>query len=651
VKWGPSAPPAPAPVPPAAATAAVATGLALLLAPWAGLATEPPSSPDPTVLEDLKARLTRPADCRPDCVSSPALDIVVRDASLRLSAEVNAGEASSFRLPGPAQNWVPAQVRVDGRRAAALALREDGFIHVRLDAGRHVVEAEGPMPASDTVTLQLGDAPHRVTATAPGFTIDGLREDGRAESSIQITRAVEAGAIRTAEEGSYPPWLEITRTLDIGIPWLVHTTVRRVSPTGSPVLVRVPLLPGESVTESELQVEGGEVVLSLGRDDEEVRWSSTLEERRSLDLKAPAGRPWSEIWIVKCSPVWQCAWKGLVPVRHQTEGRFEPELRPWPGESASLAFERPEGVAGRSVTIDSAELRAWPGVRLLKAHLSLQVRSSRGGVQKITLPQGARVQDLAVGGVKLPLRQSGNTIELSLTPGTQAIEVDWQEQGGISVRQKAPAVSLNGEAVNARVTIVLPDDRWLLFAGGPSWGPAVLFWGYLVVVLLAAFALGRIPASPLKTWQWALLGVGLTQIPAPAAIAIVGWFFILAWRRSHPLRHFVLHNGLQVVLALWTLGALGCLYAAVHMGLLVQPDMQVAGGGSTNTELSWYLDRVATGLPEPWVLSLPLWVFRVAMLLWALWMAASLVRWLAWAWRCVSHEVLWRPRPSKAAKA
>jgi hypothetical protein len=117
------------------------------------------------------------------------------------------------------------------------------------------------------------------------------------------------------------------------------------------------------------------------------------------------------------------------------------------------------------------------------------------------------------------------------------------------------------------------------------------------------------------------------------------------------LPHYVVHNGLQVVLVLWTLAALGCLYGAVHTGLLVQPDMQVMGGGSTNTELSWYVDRVASGLPEPWVLSLPLWVFRVAMLLWALWMAASLVKWMLWAWRCVSHEVLWRPRPPKAAKA
>ncbi|MDD5306369.1 MAG: hypothetical protein PHU25_03530 [Deltaproteobacteria bacterium] len=632
---------------PVAGAAAVTTGLALLLSPWSAFSTE---APEQTVLQDLKARLTRPAECRPDCVSIPALDIEVKGASLRLVAEAHAGEASSFRLPGPAQNWVPATVKVDGRRATALALREDGFIHVRLDAGRHVVEAVGPMPPSDTVTLQFGDAPHRVTATAPGFTIDGLREDGRAESSIQITRAVEAGAVRVAEEGSYPPWLEITRTLDIGIPWLVHTAVRRVSPTGSPVLVRVPLLPGESVTESELEVEGREVVLSMGRDDEEVRWSSTLEERPSFELDAPAGKPWSEVWILKCSPVWQCAFKGLTPVRHQIEGRFEPELRPWPGESLSLAFRRPEGMAGRSVTIDSAELRAWPGVRLQKAHLALQVRSSRGGVQKIALPPGARVQDLSVGGAKLPLRQSGNTIEITLKPGTQAIDVDWQQPGGISARQKAPAVSLNGEAVNARVTIVLPEDRWLLFAGGPSWGPAVLFWGYLVVVLLAAFVLGRIPTSPLKTWQWVLLGAGLTQIPAPAAIVIVGWFFALTWRRRRPLQHFVVHNGLQVVLALWTLVALGCLYGAVHMGLLVQPDMQVAGGGSTNTELSWYVDRMALGLPEPWVLSLPLWVFRVAMLLWALWMAASLVKWMVWAWRCVSHELLWRPRPPRPTR-
>ena len=57
-----------------------------------------------------------------------------------------------------------------------------------------------------------------------------------AEGSIQLTRLVVSeeapGGAPAVDDSSYPPWLEITRTLDLGIPWLVHTRVRRVSPAG-----------------------------------------------------------------------------------------------------------------------------------------------------------------------------------------------------------------------------------------------------------------------------------------------------------------------------------------------------------------------------------------------------------------------------------
>jgi hypothetical protein len=81
------------------------------------------------------------------------------------------------------------------------------------------------------------------------------------------------------------------------------------------------------------------------------------------------------------------------------------------------------------------------------------------------------------------------------------------------------------------------------------------------------------------------------------------------------------------------------LYAVIHTGLLGRPEMQIAGLGQGASTLSWYRDLVAGALPRPWVLWLPLWVFRVLMLLWALWLSARLLRWLPWAWqRLVDRE-------------
>ena len=643
--WGESKRPwAPRPGPVAAAASLLVAGFVVLSS-----GTARADVPSDEILAALKDRLTRAEVCRPSCVSNSTLDLRVVAGQLALTAEVHVGAPSSWRIPGPAESWVPRTVTIDGLPTDALALLEDGFLHVRLTPGRHVVEASGPAPASDTITLQLGGAPHRMTAQAPGWKVDGLTEEGRAGSSIQLSRELREGSAKIAEAG-YPPWLQVTRTLDIGIPWLIQTTVTRVSPAGSPVVARVPLLPGESVTDSGLRVENGEVIVSLGRDDTEISWSSALAEAPTLTLTAAEGRPWSEVWVLGCSPVWHCRAEGLSPVQHQDGNRWQPSFRPWPGEKLVLGFQRPDGVPGHSTTIDRAQLDVTPGARMTTAVLTLDIRSSQGGVERVTLPQGAEIQELTVNGNRAPIRQEGNTLVLSLGTGLQVVLLSWQETKGLATVATAPRVDLGQEAVNARVVMHLPHERWLIYVGGPSWGPAVLHWSYLAACLLAALVCGAFRRSPLRTWQWALLAIGLAQIPAEAAAIVVAWFFLVEWRRGNPSPTALLHDARQVGLVLWTVAALGCLYAAIHDGLLTVPDMQVAGSGSSATELVWYVDRLAGALPTPWVVSLPLWTWKGLMLAWSLWLAASLIRWLPWAWRSFATGELWRPLRWKLRK-
>ena len=46
---------------------------------------------------------------------------------------------------------------------------------------------------------------------------------------------------------------------------------------------------------------------------------------------------------------------------------------------------------------------------------------------------------------------------------------------------------------------------------------------------------------------------------------------------------------------------------------------------------------------------MPLWVYRLVMLSWSLWLALSLVRWIPWAWASFSSGSLWQPRPKPPA--
>jgi hypothetical protein len=600
------------------------------------------ATPTPQLLEELKQRLTRPAPCAPACVSAPDLRLRLNESRLSVEAEVHAAAAGSWPLPGPLASWAPSEVLVDGAPAVALAHLRDGFLHVRLSSGVHRVEASGPVPPGDSFTLQFAQPPHRARAEAPAWDVTGLRSDGPPDASILLARRLARPSGPQRTEGSYAPWLEVRRTLGFGVSWTVETRVRRVTPRGTPVAVRVPLLAGEAPTRADLVVDGGEVAVSLGRDEVETHWQSTLEQAAHVTLHAPEGRPWSEVWRLQCSTVWSCAATGLPPVSRVSDGVFEPEYRPWPGESLDVALDHPSGVEGQTLTLDSVQLDATPGSRLERVQLSLQARSSREQPLRLRLSETAEMQQVLVDGRERPLRPEAGELSVTIPTGRHAVEARWQETRGTGFVYSLPRVGLPGPAVNVTQQLTLPPSRWLLLTWGPSWGPAVLFWPYLLFLLAVSWALGRLRWSPLTSLQWVLLGLGLSQIPALGALVVAGFVFALALRKERQPGGSFLFDIMQLGLVAWAAVTLVLLYVAIHTGLLFRPDMQVAGNGSSNTVLRWYADRVQGETPPAGVLSLPLWVYRVGMLVWALWLAVGLVRAVAWGWRVFGTGGFWR---------
>jgi hypothetical protein len=164
----------------------------------------------------------------------------------------------------------------------------------------------------------------------------------------------------------------------------------------------------------------------------------------------------------------------------------------------------------------------------------------------------------------------------------------------------------------------------------------------LAVALLVAIALSRVKLTPLGVTSWILLLVGLTQVSLWIGIPIVGWLLALGWRRAHPPHGDAAFVSLQVLLVAWTAVALVGLVIALHQGLLGLPDMQIRGNDSTRELLRWYQDRSAAELPTAFALSVPMLVYRLAMLAWALWLAHALLGWLRFGWDAFGTGGLWR---------
>jgi hypothetical protein len=601
--------------------------------------------PPPELLEELRAKLLEAPACEPTCATFPSLRIEARPGELRLVLEVAAADDTALPLPGGASTWLPSRVLQDGAASAALRLGEDGALWLRVARGAHRVELAGPLPPAASVALPLPLAPHRATASLEGWTLQGLRPDGSVEGALQLVRDAGAAPGEAPAAPALPPFLHVVRGLALGIDWQASTWVMRLSPLDTALVVEIPLLPGESVTTPGVEVRDGRARVALAPGAGSASFQSLLTPARELVLAAPSGVPWSETWRVSASPIWHVTSSGIPPVQpNPAESAADFEWRPWPGETVRLAVERPEGVGGATLTIDSSRLQLRPGVRSTDAVLSLALRSSQGGEHRIALPDGALLQRVAIDGQEQPLRQEGRAVVVPLRPGTEAVELAWREASGIEVFWRAAEVDLGAPSVNAETLVEPPAGRWLLWVSGPPLGPAVLFWPVLAAFLGIALALAFTRLAPLRPWEWALLALGLTQVGVIGAGLVALWLLALGWRERHgtrvPGRWFDL---VQLGLAALTVAALAALFAAIQVGLLGVPDMQVAGNGSSDALLRWYQDRSGSSLPRPRVVSLPIGVYRLLMLAWALWIAWALVAWLRFAWRAFSAGELWRP--------
>ncbi len=610
--------------------------------------------PDSATHAQLAPRLTRPPACPPECASSERMALDVRANDLRARIAVGASAPTAFPLPGTLGEWTPTSVLLDGRPAKSLVRTSDGILWISLGAGDHEIVLDGAMPDRPSVQLSLHAKSHRVEVTRAGWSVAGVHENGLADEDLELSREqATVSPDKPIDPGVLPPFAEVERTLEAGLNWQLRTRVVRRTPPGTAIVLQIPLLPGESVTTADVRVESGKVLVDMGARATEMEWRSVLQQRSPIKFSAPASLAWIEVWKVDVGPIWHASFSGIpaVGVASPESARI-PEWRPWPGEELAVDLVRPEGVGGQTLTIDRSETDVTPGLRATDVKLLLRIRSSRGGEHTIVLPPSAELESVAIDGAPASVRQQGANVTIPVVPGAQSIELSWRQTPGLTALFASPRVDLGAPSVNATTTISVPGSRWLLLLGGPPVGPAILFWSLLLILLVISLALGSIRWTPLRGAHWLLLSIGLSQVDEVAGAIFVGWLLALGYRARNRGESLgaVLFDLRQLLLAAWTLVALGILGVSLYQGLLGPPEMQVRGNGSSAELLRWYVDRSPAVLPSAWMVSVPIWFYRAAMLAWALWIALSLLRWLRWGWEAFTAGGTWKKPPRRPAR-
>lgn len=632
------------------AVAAMLVACTMLAAPGHVQAAQPDlvDAPATSVLDELRAKLTAPPDCMPHCADVPRALLVASGSHIQLRAEVHALADVSLPLPGQGTNWRPSFVSVDGKPAAVR--RDDaGALWIAVSKGVSQVVLEADVGDVASVDIALPLPVREVRAQTEGWTLSGLDARGVPSGALSLSREQTAGRSedRGTQRDALPPFVQIERTLHLGLRWTLTTRIVRAAPSQAPVQVRVHLLPGEAVNDAAAQVQDGVATVQLGGDNE-AAFVSSLQAAPQLTWRSGNEPNQIERWTLDASTQWHISLSGIAPVVHQQNGRWLPTWQPWPGEQAVIEVSKPTGVTGQTFTVDRVAATVNPGVRATDVSALISLRSSQGGNHRVQLPESSELLGVTMDGQLLPVQAQGGVVMVPITPGAHALKIDWREARGIGWLFKSSSLGVGAPGVNDQISIEVPTSRVVLLVGGPAVGPAVLFWGVLLVIVAAAIGLARSGVTPLTALAWALLGIGIAQASLWGVVVVVGWFMAMEGRRrvgqKLSRRSFI---AVQILLGLWTISAAGVLLDAVQVGLLGYPDLMIVGNGSDAQHLHWYADRFEQSTATAWVLSAPVYVYRIVMLLWALWLAGSLLRWVKWAWDCYSAGGYW---PEKVAE-
>ena len=605
--------------------------------------------PPDSVLKELKTRLTQAPECLPACAQIHSMIVRANKNNIELKLNVHALQKVAIPLPASAKQWLPNKVSVDGREAKALYRAYDGVLWLELDKGRFNVILSGKVRNKKHFQLPLQLKPHYVEAKLQGWSLDGVEENGVPDIQLQLSRKQNTKSPidkkqKISGNEVLPPFVIIKRHMKLGLDWVIETSVQRISPPGSPVVINVPLLKGESIITEGIRVQNNEAFINMAPRQSYVTWRSHLAKTINIKLTAIDNSFATELWTASVSPIWHLQYKGLPVIQHKNpEGNWSPQWHPWPGEQLTLNITRPRGIAGNTLTIDESKLLVTPGKRIQEARLDLSLRSSQGGQYSLDLPEKSDLQSIKINGVTQSIRLEGQRLTLPVSPGKQKIQIVWRTNKTLNSLFKTPQIDLKQDSVNNVIKVRFAQDRWVLFVAGPRLGPAILIWGVLIVILILSLALAYTKLTPLNTLAWFLLGIGLSQVSLIMALTVVAWLFVLALREKIIQNTSdTMFNVIQVGIAVLTFIALNVLFIAIQHGLLGSPDMQVTGNGSSAFNFNWYQDRNDELLPQAWMFSVPTMVYRLLMLAWALWLAFSLLHWLKWGWQQYSINGLWR---------
>ena len=602
--------------------------------------------PDADLLKELESRLLALPDCLNECAYLEEAKVTVSDGVLTIGMQIHAEDRIAIPLPSENNTWNLIDLR-KGTNQLPL-LRERSRLYTLLDEGVHDIVLTANVTGLDQFDVAFELIPGHLAIDAPNWRIEGLirgQVDDRELTFYRVNSEEQVVSTTDTTTNFAPleitPYVSVLRQIVLSYEPTIITRVARVAPYTDEFTVRIPLLPNEQVTTTDMSVEDEHMVVNLKANQGSITWESKFLVDSTITLSAPSIAERTERWSIVGSDFWSYDFEGVVPI---DEGDNHTMFVPLSNEVLQIDVQQTQPVPGESITISSVNAFHEVDSQSTTTDLELIILASQPGDLEVTLPEDANIESLMFAGEFLSL-PSNNVVLLPVQPGNHRYTLDWTTNRGISVAYRPPAASFSQPAVNSSTDVQLPENRWILWLSGSSLGTTVAFWSVLVGVVLAAVVISQIPSFALSTRDAVILAAGASLVDLKMLVYVGVWFLAI-WFKSRTkeeiTRPWIYRLG-QLVLTGITLLVLYVLASTIVAALTNDPNMYIVSASYFNDWFTWFSDEITGEVPSPWILSVPMWVYFVLILAWVMWLVFTLLQWMRAWWESLKTPVLWVP--------
>lgn len=466
------------------------------------------------------------------------------------------------------------------------------------------------------------------------------------QEKVENTKNVEQVVVKNDIKTSTSYMLD--RVIILDTKWRMSSTLRPVSTSKNSndvINFKVPMLQGEKILTSGIEVKDDIIDIKVKAGDS-VNWSSELNPNEKLNVPSANGQ-FTQLVRIVSRDSWEISPEenSLKPVEINSDQLYKNGYSwfMWSQESLQTNVDLYKYLEGQTVAVSDLDMKIDMNTIPVQVKMSLRVNSSIGGIYKFkNKNKDFKIIDVNINQAAVQADVKNDEISLMLRPGINTIVLDFTYSPPESIFFKSPEFDFNTNVVNSSLTIE-GGKNWILHAGGADVSPSVLLWSVLVTLLIFSIIISKSKVIDLSMISLVLLLFGTSQVGIDFVMLTLLWFFMIKYRLANTMHDFKTYNrfnAYQFGFAILTIFVISGMISVVAKGLLLTPESFIAGYQSSFTSLFWYSQEYSAQ-NSPWLLSVPIWLYRVLMMAWAVWLAFNMLDWLKSCWTAFSNEGFW----------